>query len=116
MKFFIRIEIHKITNNIIGDFVFNKKKKMNEKLDSLNETLEKSNLRELAHMLGSKKEIFWRNFLVGIARGIGTAIGFTILGAIVIYSLQYIVKLNLPVIGEYISDIVEIVQENDKKR
>ena len=97
-------------------FVFNKKKKLNEKLDSLSEILEKSNLRELALMLGNKKQIFWRNFLVGIARGLGTAVGVTILGAVLIYSLQSIVKYNIPIIGEYISEIVNIVQENKQQK
>jgi len=96
--------------------VFNRNKKINEKLDMLNGFLEKSNLRELAHILGNKKELFWRNFLVGVARGIGTTIGITIIGAIIIYGLQKIVKWNIPVIGEYISEIVEIVQKNSQKR
>lgn len=96
--------------------MFSRKKKIDEKLDSLTEVLEKSNLKQLSLMLGDKKQIFWRNFLVGIARGIGTAIGFTILGTIVIYSLQYVVKLNIPVIGKYISEIVQIVQENERKK
>lgn len=96
--------------------MFNKNRKLSEKLDLLNETLEKSRLRDLADIMGNKKQLLWRNFLAGISRGIGTAIGFTILGAIVIYSLQHIVKLNLPVIGEYISEIVKIVDENKQKK
>ena len=53
---------------------------------------------------------FWRSFIEGIARGIGTAIGFSILGALLIYFLRYIVMLNLPVIGAFIRDIWEIAQ------
>ena len=91
------------------------KKKFDEKLESINNVLEKSNLRELAFVLGNKKEIFKRNLIAGVARGIGSAIGFTLLGAMIIYGLQYVVRLNIPIIGEYISDIVKIVQESNTK-
>ena len=59
----------------------------------------------------SPKKLFWRSFLSGIARGIGSAIGFSLLGAILIYLLRYIVMLNLPVIGAFLKDIWKIIQE-----
>ena len=43
-------------------------------------------------------------------------IGFYLITAILIYLLQYIVKLNVPVIGKYISDIVDIVEINRKEK
>lgn len=51
--------------------------------------------------------------MAGISKGIGIGIGVTILSAVLIYLLQKIVRLNIPVIGEYISDIAQIV-ENSK--
>ncbi len=45
-----------------------------------------------------------------MAKGIGIGIGFTILTAILLIILQKIVTLNIPVIGDYISDIIEIVE------
>ena len=45
-----------------------------------------------------------------MAKGIGIGIGFTILTAILLIMLQKIVTLNIPVIGDYIADIVEIVE------
>ena len=58
--------------------------------------------------------MFFANFMAGLARGFGASIGFTILAAVVIYILQGVVKLNLPIIGEFISDIVNIVNNNLK--
>lgn len=81
-------------------------------LDELNNMLAKSNLREFAYILGSKKQMFFRNLFAGIARGVGIGIGVTIITAILIFVLQKIVKLNIPVIGEFVSDIVEIVKKN----
>jgi len=63
-------------------------------------------------LLGNKKEIIKRNLLAGIARGVGIGIGVTIITAILILLLQKIVTLNIPVIGEYIADIVEIVEKS----
>ena len=50
--------------------------------------------------------------MAGIFRGVGIGIGFTIITAILIIILQKIVMLNIPIIGEYISDIIEIVKGN----
>ena len=57
------------------------------------------------------KEIAKRNFIAGIFRGVGFGIGVTIITAIIIYILQKLVRLNLPWIGKFINDIVEIVEE-----
>ncbi|MBP3801883.1 MAG: hypothetical protein J6I85_07700 [Clostridia bacterium] len=95
--------------------MFLKKKKynvLNKSIDDLADTLEKGNIRELIYILGSKKEIILRNLLGGIFRGIGIGIGVTLISALLIAILQKIVKLNIPIIGEYISDIVEIVQKS----
>lgn len=83
---------------------------LNNNIEKLNDMLEKMNIHELLYVLGSKKEIILRNFLAGIFRGIGIGIGITIITAILVYILQKIVSLNIPVIGEFVSDIVDIVQ------
>lgn len=90
----------------------NKRKILNEKIDKLADSLEKSNLSELAYLIGDKKQIIFRNLLAGIFRGVGIGIGITIITAILVLLLRHIVALNIPVIGEYISDIVEIVEKS----
>ena len=87
-------------------------KKINKKIDDINDKLDKANLIELSYILGSKKEIIKRNLLAGIFRGVGIGIGITIISAMIIYFLQRLIRLNIPIIGEYISDIVSIVQKN----
>jgi hypothetical protein len=92
-----------------------KKKKINlleKSIENLSHTLEEGNYVEWAYLLGNKKEIIKRNLLAGIARGVGIGIGVTIITAILILLLQKIVTLNIPVIGEYIADIVEIVEKS----
>lgn len=86
--------------------------KLENKLDKINKVLSKNNILDLADLLGNTKKLFFRNFLAGLSRGIGIGIGVTILTAILIYILQKIVRLNIPIIGQYISDIAEIVEQN----
>ncbi len=93
---------------------------MNEKLlkglekniENLNNNLTKNNIIELSEILGNWKKLIWRNFISGIAKGVGIGIGFSIVTAIIIIILQRIITLNIPVISQYIADIIEIVQLN----
>ena len=91
---------------------FKKRKRLDEKIDKLTDTLEKSNLEDFAYVVGNKREIIFRNFMAGISRGVGIGIGITIITAILVNFLNHLVALNIPVIGEYISDIVAIVEKS----
>ena len=92
--------------------LFKKNKELNLKLDKLIYKLERSNLEDLSNLVGSKKQIIIRNFIAGVFRGVGIGIGITIITAILILFLRHLVTLNIPIIGEYISDIVEIVEKS----
>lgn len=87
-------------------------KQLNKNIKSLSENIEKLKLGEYIEMLNSPKSIAYSNFIWGLWRGLGMAVGFTILGAAVLYLLKYLVALNLPLIGGFIADIVKNVQNN----
>ena len=87
-------------------------KKISKQIDKLIKILEKANVVELSYILGNKKEILKRNLIAGIARGVGIGIGITIITAIIIYLLRKLIMLNIPIIGDYIADIVEIVENS----
>lgn len=74
------------------------------------EQLEKARIAEYTQLLNRPWKLIWTNLLAGSARGVGIAIGFTFFAAIIIYVLQALGALNLPIIGDYIADIVRIVQ------
>ena len=95
--------------------MFLRKKKvsvLNNAIEKLSDTLERGNIEDLTYILGSKKEIIKRNFLAGIFRGVGIGIGVTVITAILIMTLNKIVALNIPLIGKYVTDIVEIVEKS----
>ena len=85
---------------------------LSKSLDKINENMQNKNVQEMLSIIGSKKKIFWNNFWAGIARGIGVGIGITIITATLILILRNIVALNIPVIGEFIADIIDIVEKS----
>lgn len=84
---------------------------LKEQIDKLNYNLNKNKFIDLIEILGNKKEIIFRNLFSGIWKGIGIGIGVTLVTAVIIVILQKIIKLNIPIISEYITDIVEIVKK-----
>jgi len=81
-----------------------------EKLNDFILKLERMNFSYYIEYLKNPKKIIFTNFLSGAARGFGTAFGFSILGALLLYILNAIVKYNLPVIGRYIAEILKFVK------
>ena len=81
-------------------------------IDRLNKNLLENNIIDIAQLLGNRKKLLITNLAAGISRGIGIGIGVTVISATLVFVLQKIVTLNIPVIGEYIADIVEIVQKS----
>ena len=82
----------------------------NKKIDDLNYVLSKNRVLDLVELLGDRKKLFVRNLWSGMVKGIGIGIGVTVITGILVVILQKIVTLNIPVIGEYISDIIDIVE------
>ncbi|HBV97043.1 MAG TPA: hypothetical protein DEF36_08355 [Desulfotomaculum sp.] len=89
---------------------------LRRKVAELSMNMEKMKLAEYVNLLNSPWRLLWINLISGIARGLGIAIGFAILGALALIFMQKLVALNIPVIGGIIADIVEIVQQQLKAK
>lgn len=87
-------------------------KELEKKIHEIALQLEKAKIAEYVDILNNRKRLLYINFIGGLARGFGMAVGFTVLGAFVIYLLQKMISWNLPLIGDFIADLVKIVQEN----
>ncbi|MGI6677522.1 MAG: DUF5665 domain-containing protein [Dehalobacterium sp.] len=87
-------------------------KNLEKKLDQLALYLEKMKLAQYVDLLHNTKRLIWVNLIAGVARGFGIAIGFTILGALAFLILQRLVGLNLPLIGDFIAELLNYVQES----
>jgi len=85
--------------------------RLNQRVVKLVQEFEKFNIAEYLILLNNPRRFFWINFLGGVARGLGVALGATVVAAILLSILQRVVVLNLPIIGDYIAEIVRIVQD-----
>ena len=83
---------------------------MANKLDEHLMQLERLRLPEYIRYLDDKKRFYRMQLLAGVVRGFGSAIGFTLLGAVLIWLLQGLAQRNLPVIGDFLAEIVSLVQ------
>lgn len=81
-----------------------------ERMDLLAERMQKMNVAEYIELVRSPRRMIWINFLSGLARGLGVAVGATVLSALVLMLLFRLAELNVPVIGFFIARIVKIVQ------
>ncbi|MDP4125880.1 MAG: DUF5665 domain-containing protein [Bacillota bacterium] len=77
----------------------------------LAETLEKMRLAEYIAYLNRPGRLLWYNFLTGLARGLGTALGAGALAGVAYFLIKRIVVLNLPVIGGLIAELSRYVQQ-----
>ena len=81
-----------------------------KRMDAHMERLERLRLPEYIRYIEDRRRFMLMQFLGGLARGLGMAVGFTILGAVLVLVLQSLAQRNLPVIGDFLADIVTIVQ------
>lgn len=83
---------------------------LGEKLDETILMLEQANIAGYVELLRNRRRLLYTNLLSGIARGVGIGIGFLVFATALIYLLQALGALNLPIIGDFIAEIVKIVQ------
>ncbi|MBO8125934.1 MAG: hypothetical protein H0Z38_01715 [Firmicutes bacterium] len=81
-----------------------------DRLEKLIEGLEKASIAEYVQMLENPAKMLTINFFNGVARGFGFAVGFSIIAAFFLYILGYLARLNLPIIGSFIAELVQLVQ------
>jgi hypothetical protein len=74
-----------------------------------NHLLRRNQITAIAELLQNPLRIVFLNFLAGLARGFGIAIGLTLIAGAFIVLLTRLAGLNLPLIGRFIADIVRIV-------
>lgn len=73
------------------------------------EAFEKASLAEFIELYNRPWRVLYLNFLSGVARGFGIAIGLTLVTALFVALMIRLAQLNLPVIGEFFASIAKIV-------
>lgn len=86
---------------------------LRDKVTELYLVLERINLTEYIAYLNNPRRLLWLNFGVGLVKGLGGAIGATLLLGLLVMFLRRLVLLNLPVIGGVIGEIVKLVNAHN---
>ena len=86
------------------------KQEILEKLEELAERIQDINIAEYIELVRSPRRMLLINFVAGLARGLGIAIGATVLGAIFLFFLFGLAQSNIPLIAEFVAKIIKIVE------
>lgn len=81
--------------------------RLQAQVDRLADSLDKARLAEYVELQTNTSRLLYLNFFAGVARGFGMAVGFTLVGALLLYLLRQMV--SIPVLGVFIAQIVDIV-------
>ena len=71
---------------------------------------ERMRLADYVRFESDRKRRLMDAFWQGVARGLGVMVGFSILGAAVLFILQELAKRNLPGISDFVAQVVALVQ------
>ena len=80
--------------------------------EELTRTMEKTRIAEYVQYLDHPAKLLWTNFLIGVARGVGSTIGLAVVLGIFVYFIQKLIMLNLPGISDFIADFIVMIQSN----
>ena len=81
------------------------------RLEHVAQRMEQIHLERYLRYVHNWRRRLLMDFLGGIVRGVGFSVGFTVLGALLLYILRNIALANLPVIGEFLAELVRIVEQ-----
>ncbi len=81
-----------------------------DRLEQIAGRFERMRLEEYIRFVNNRRRYYAMNFWSGVARGLGTAVGFTVLGAVLVVILQHVVSRNIPVIGDFLAEVVKVVK------
>ena len=79
-----------------------------ELIQRLTDTLERMHLDEYLEYVSNRRRMIANNLVYGMVRGLGFTIGFTVLGALVIVILKNLFLENIPVIGDFVAEVIPV--------
>jgi hypothetical protein len=76
---------------------------------NLNVKFDPFDVRGLLTYIRHPVRLFFLNVLAGMGRGVGFAIGMTVLAALILFFLHRIV--NIPFLGKFIAQLLDVVEK-----
>jgi len=86
---------------------------LNSRIGKLAMSMEKTRIDEYTTMLSRPFRFFMLNLGAGIFRGVGMAVGMTLVAAVILFVVAKILMrmVDLPIIGMYIAEIAKFVNQ-----
>ena len=81
------------------------------RLERIFSALERMRLDEYVEYVSNRKRMIFNNIFYGILRGLGFSFGFTILGAVGVVIIKHLVVENVPLIGDFLAEVINAIQE-----
>ena len=81
-----------------------------ELVQRLTDTLERMHLDEYLEYVSNRRRMIVSNLLYGMLRGLGFAVGFSVLGALAIVLLKNVVLKNIPIISDFIAEVIHAIE------
>lgn len=88
---------------------------IDHKLDILIRHLESMRVAQYMELLEKPTRLILTNFIAGIARGLGIALGATLVFALMLELLRRVILLNIPGIGSFVAEIMKIVEAHSNR-
>ena len=81
---------------------------LEREVGALRREIERLNGHRMLRIYGSTGRLLWHQFLRGLAFGLGSVVGATILVSVLVYVLSFVDFV--PVLGEWAAEIIRIVE------
>lgn len=82
------------------------------RVEQLARAVERWNVGDYVALMHQPWKLVWYNFIAGVARGLGIAFGFTVVTALMLKLLSSTLVASIPVLGQFIAEIVSLVRMN----
>ena len=79
-------------------------------IERLSRHLEALRIADYIELLEKPWKLITTNFIAGIARGLGFALGTTIIFALVVEGLRRMITINIPIINDYLIEIFKLIE------
>ena len=79
--------------------------------ESVKARLEQLRLEEYLDFLAHRRKVLLTHLAFGMLRGMGFALGFSLLSALIVVLLRHLVVDNIPVIGGFLAELIAVIQQ-----
>jgi Domain of unknown function (DUF5665) len=83
-------------------------------VDRITKIVERMNLGDYVGLLQRPGRLLWLNFVAGLARGLGTILGATLLVSLIVAIAHQIIATNLPGVSQFFENLVRLLQNSGK--